>query len=343
VADNVTVDARKHLIEAALAGAIARELGAGARIDGLKALTGGTSCEIWSFDLHHDGNVEPLILRCDTAGRSASEAFEGFSFGPSMDRDTEGRVQAAAEAAGVPVAAVRFHLRPEDGVGAGYVMARLEGEAIARRILRDETFAKARQVMASECGTILAGIHAIKAADLPPLPSLPPPQLLDQFEGFLDRLGEPHPVFELALRWLRRNLPPERKLTPVHGDFRNGNLMVGPAGVVAVLDWELTHFGDPLEDVAWICIKAWRFGAHDKPVGGFGQRADMLAAYEAAGGGHVTEAQVHYWEVFATLRWGIICLYQAWRHLSGVHPSIELAAIGRRAAETELDLVELLG
>ncbi len=339
----MTSDARRALVAAALARAIAREAGAAARIEELERLAGGTSCEIWAFELHRDGTAERLILRCDAEGRSSSEALEGLSFGPSMDRDTEGRVQAAAEAAGVPVAPVRFRLHGGDGIGAAYVMARLEGEAIARRILRDQAFAEARAVMAGQCGAILARIHAMPPASLPPLPELAPARQLDEFEALLDRLGEPHPVFELALRWLRLELPRERPRKPVHGDFRNGNLMVGPKGVVAVLDWELAHWGDPLEDLAWICIKAWRFGVHDKPVGGFGERAEMLAAYEAAGGEPVPDDLMHFWELFATLRWGVICLYQAWRHLSGVHPSIELAAIGRRAAETELDLMELLG
>ena len=69
----------------------------------------------------------------------------------------------------------------------------------------------------------------------------------------------------------------------MHGDFRHGNLIIGPDGVRAVLDWELAHLGDPMEDLGWICVNSWRFGEIDKPVGGFGTREELFAGYEAAG------------------------------------------------------------
>jgi hypothetical protein len=127
----------------------------------------------------------------------------------------------------------------------------------------------------------------------------------------------------------------------VHGDFRTGNLLVDRRGLAAVLDWELAHLGDPLEDLGWFCVRAWRFGS-PKPAGGFGTRARLVAAYEAHGGGPVDPAVLRWWEVMGTLSWGVICLIQAATHLSGASRSVELAAIGRRVAETELDLLRLL-
>jgi aminoglycoside phosphotransferase (APT) family kinase protein len=127
----------------------------------------------------------------------------------------------------------------------------------------------------------------------------------------------------------------------VHGDFRNGNLMIGPDGIRALLDWELTHLGDPMEDLAWLCVNSWRFGQIDQPVGGFGNREELYAGYEAAGG-RVDEPRVHFWEVLGSLKWGIMCQMGAADFVSGVDLSVERAAIGRRASETEIDLLRLL-
>jgi aminoglycoside phosphotransferase (APT) family kinase protein len=127
----------------------------------------------------------------------------------------------------------------------------------------------------------------------------------------------------------------------VHGDFRLGNLIVGPDRIEAVLDWELVHLGDPLEDLGWLCARPWRFRGPG-PVGGMGEYDDLLAAYERESGTAVDGEELRWWEVFATLRWGVICLLQAARHLSGSERSVELAAIGRRVAETELDLLDCL-
>jgi aminoglycoside phosphotransferase (APT) family kinase protein len=153
----------------------------------------------------------------------------------------------------------------------------------------------------------------------------------------LDTLGQPHPAFELAFRWLEQHRPASPRQAIVHGDFRLGNIIVGDDGLRAVLDWELAHLGDPMEDLGWLCVKAWRFGS-SKPVAGVGDRAELFAAYEAAGGGTVDPAAAHWWEVLGTLKWGIMCILQCSAHLSGLSRSHELAAIGRRVCENEHDL-----
>ena len=168
---------------------------------------------------------------------------------------------------------------------------------------------------------------------------------IDQYRGILDALGEPHPAFELGLRWLEDHLPAgSTDAAPqlVHGDFRNGNFIVGPEGIRSVLDWELSHLGDPVEDLGWLCVKSWRFGNVDQPVGGFGTVDALLAAYETAGGGTVDPEHLHYWETFGTLKWGIICEMQCFSHLTGLVRSVELAALGRRIAEMEWDLLEMI-
>jgi hypothetical protein len=169
----------------------------------------------------------------------------------------------------------------------------------------------------------------------------PAPDPLVVLREQLDSFGRPSEVFELAMAELAAGRPPPRDPVLVHGDFRLGNLIVGPEGLRAVLDWELTHAGDPAEDLGWLCVKAWRFGA-SAPVAGLGSREDLLAAYRAAGGASISPDELRWWELLGTLRWGVICLTQAWTHLSGAHRSVELAAIGRRVCEQEWDLLMLL-
>jgi hypothetical protein len=149
------------------------------------------------------------------------------------------------------------------------------------------------------------------------------------------------PTFDTALRWLERNRPVPLARVVVHGDLRLGNVIVGPEGLRAVIDWELVHVGDPVEDLAWACVKAWRFGAAPEAAG-VGTIDELLAAYEAAGGRRVDRAAFDWWLGEKTLQWGIMCMKQAAAHLTGGSRSVELAAIGRRVAEEEWDLLELL-
>src|SRR5439155_6207124 len=219
----------------------------------------------------------------------------------------------AASRAGVPVPAVVL-----DGAIDGrpfLVMERLDGETIPRRILRDDAYADARAGLAAQCGTALAAVHRIQPDDVPGLVVQDP---LPFWRAMLDGLGQPHPTFELAFRWLADREPAGigDRTAVVHGDFRNGNLIVGPDGLRAVIDWELAHLGDPMEDLGWLCVKAWRFGA-SLPVGGFGTRQQLFDAYAAASGTPVDAEIVRWWEVVGTLKWGIMCIAQAATHLSG--------------------------
>ena len=130
---------------------------------------------------------------------------------------------------------------------------------------------------------IAARIHAVDTDALPPLPVMGALEQIAQQRAYLDTFGEPHPALELGLRWLAEHAQPSR--TPpalVHGDFRNGNFIVGADGIHAVLDWELAHLGDPAEDLGWLCVKSWRFGNADQIVGGFGNLDELLGAYADA-------------------------------------------------------------
>ncbi len=305
------------------------------RIEALQRLSGGASQQTWAFDLCTSAGTVPLILR-----RAADGAQRRARLTAGLD--SEARLIAVARDAGVPVPAVRHVLRVDDGLGEGFVMERVLGETLGRRIVRDARLAPARRARARQCGAALARIHALPPAGQPPL-RRGGVAAEQQFQLGLHRgHGTSRPVFELAFQWLSRNAPPD-DVPPVlvHGDFRNGNLMVGVQGLVGVLDWELAHFGDPMEDLGGLCVNTWRFGRAELPVGGFGTRADLFAGYEEAGG-RVDAQRVFWWEVLGTLKWGIVCEAMAHAWLSGEERDVEKAAIGRRASEAEIDLLALL-
>ncbi len=317
---------------ASLAGQLA---GNGERVTGLRQLSGGASQQTWAFVVETNAGQHPLILRraAPDAGHrgSANVGFEG-----------EAALLGYAAAAGVPVPGVRLVLQPGHGLGEGFVMDRIDGETLGKRIVRDARFARARTLLAAQCGKALAHIHSIPVDAFPRLRVAPAEVELEYWLGQHRAYGMANPVFEMAFQWLRRHLPTApQKLVVVHGDFRNGNIIVAEDGLRAVLDWELAHIGDPMEDLGWLCVNSWRFGNSELPVGGFGTREDLFSAYEAAGG-HVDTERVRFWEVLGTLKWGVVCEGMAYGWLSGSERDIEKAAIGRRTSEAEIDLLAML-
>ena len=306
----------------------------GSSITHLARLSGGASQETWSFDLIDAQNrTHELILRRAPPGYD-SEARPGSA--------TEAQLMILARAAGVPSPHVLHVLEPADGIGEGFIMERVAGETIARKILRDDTFAKVRPQLARQCGDILARLHAIDPAAAPPLKRVRPSVEIDEMEAAYRADGQPRPVFELALKMLRARMPTESAPRLVHGDFRLGNFIVGPDAVTAVLDWELAHIGDPMRDLGWLCTRSWRFGQMHNPVGGFGAIDDLIAGYEAAGGAKIDRAALDFWIALGSLRWGVMCLGMLARFNAGKDASIERAMIARRASENEIDLLHLL-
>ena len=305
-------------------------------IENLKQLSGGASQETWSFDARTPTGSKPLILRRAPNGVVTKRTTAG------PDHAMEAAMIRLAFEAGVPVPAVHYVLEEKDGIGPGYVMQRIEGETIARKILRDDAFKEARPVLAFQCGRILAQIHGIDAQKLPALHTMSPKDQFNQYRETYDSYSYPHPVFEAAFKWLEQSLPPTPELKPIHGDFRNGNLIIGSDGVRAVIDWELAHIGDPAADLGWLCVNSWRFGETKKTVGGFGSVDQLLEGYRAGGGVGMTAGRVKFWEIFGTLKWGIMCMSMYQAFAQGSDRSVERAAIGRRSSETEIDLVNLL-
>ena len=308
-------------------------------IENLQPLSGGASAETWRFEYRNDQETDSAhraIFRCSSVQQTAQ-------FSTSIAKSTEAAVQHCAYQTGIPVAEILFCATPEDNLGDGYVMRCVAGETIPRRILRDPNLSAARETLTQQCARILGQIHQLDITPIQDqLKGLSPRKHLDTLESLYRSYQQPSPVFEVALRWLRHHAPADEPFALVHGDFRNGNLVIDQHGIAAVLDWELCHLGHPLEDLGWLCVNAWCFGS-DLPVGGFGDIPTLLASYQEQTGRHVHQDELRYWQVFGTLRWGIICLFQAHCYLSGLNRSLELAAIGRRVSETEIDLLNLLG
>lgn len=292
----------------------------GAAIHDLRRLSGGASRETWRFTA--DGR--DLILQRQRAG-------------DVRDMLVEANVVGLAGREGVPVPALIDARRRDDGM-AFMLLEAIEGETIARKIQRDDEYVDARARLVADFGGALAKIHALDPARADGLEAT---DQLAYYTEVLDSLGRPHPVLELVRNWLIDRRPVSSRSCVVHGDFRLGNVIVGPDGLRAVIDWELAHLGDPMEDLGWLCVKAWRFGA-SQPVAGLGGHDELFAAYEAAGGAKVDPTAVHWWEVLGTWKWAIMCILQASVHLGGASRSHELAAIGRRVCENEYDLLRSL-
>jgi aminoglycoside phosphotransferase (APT) family kinase protein len=191
----------------------------------------------------------------------------------------------------------------------------------------------------------LARIHRIDARKLDFLrrpDGSPAQEAIRETYEILDRLHVSSPAFEFALRWAERRAPSCDALTLVHGDFRIGNLIVNADGLAAVADWEFAHWGDPDEELGYVCMRDWRFGVGHLRMGGISDREPFLQAYERYTGRAVQRAAVDFWELLGNIRWGVICLAQANRHLSGRDPSVELASLGRRSAEMQYEMLRLI-
>lgn len=312
--------------------AVLSELGIpGADRAALSEIPGGASRQTWRIETES----EHFVLRRDPPGAESLVSQAG-----------EFRLIGLAREAGVR-APEPLALEPDGGRfgTAGMLLSFVAGESVGPRVLRAEELEGARAVLAAQLGEAAARIHSIGvAASGLPLPEGDPViAQIEHWEAELERIGEPLPVIELGLRWLRRHRPDPVEPHVTHGDFRLGNLIVDEQGLAAVIDWELAHAGDPAEDLGWLCIRSWRFGQDDRPVAGVGTRAQLLDAYEAAGGEPPGEERLRYWELFGNLKWGAICARQAADHRSGLRRSHELASLGRRICEPEWDLLELIG
>lgn len=321
-------------VEATLRTLLERRLGG--EVANLQRLTGGASLQTSSFDLRAGSKVTPLVLRRLPEGQAPLMN--------SVSLATEAELIEAGRAIGVPAAAIRLVLQPEDGLGQGFVADRVNGLALPSKILRDPRYADVRGRLAFRFGEILAQIHRISAPASAPLALLTAENQVESIERSYRSRSLRSPVFELALNWLRERLPTVACSSPtvVHGDFRLGNVMVDQSDVTAVLDWELVHRGDPAEDLGWVTVNSWRFGNIDAVVAGVGSLDALLEGYYAHGGRKIAHESVMFWRALGSLRWGVACGEMSHAFQQGRERSIERGMIGRRVSETELDLLDII-
>lgn len=307
------------------------------RISGVASL--GAQRQTFFLELGPDSSeAHDRVERRRAVVQIASQVVRAASVG-----DEAALVQSAS-AAGVPVPAV-LAVIPELGA---IVSEHIDGETIPRKILRKVKADPNLGVrLTSDLGHAFAAIHRVPTNTLRGLDDYSrTSRYIDELTAQVDGLTTPHPVFRLGLRWLSRLAPPPTSddTAPrclVHGDLRLGNFIAANDGLVAVLDWELAHLGDPMEDLAWVCLRTWRFGNDEREVGGFGDRARLRSAYQDAGGVWRDDAFA-WWTVARTLWWGIGLARQVQVFLEGGSDSIVLAASGRRVVELEYDLLRLI-
>jgi aminoglycoside phosphotransferase (APT) family kinase protein len=287
-----------------------------------KLLAGGASKEAWAVD----AGGERLLVR---------RAAVGVIHKHTLSLADEFAVLEAAHEAGVKAPRPIAYIPDLDGREA-FVMERLDGETIGRRIVRmDDLPPELPTQLANE----LAKIHAIPRTRLAFLQEANLERMVDEF----DEVGEARPAIELGLWWLREHRPPPREPVIVHGDYRIGNVVVRPhEGLVGVLDWEFAHVDEPVRDLAFALVRAWRFGVPDKRLGGIGDVEPYLERYNELTGLDVRPEELDYWELAGNVGWAIGCLTQMQRHLSGLDRSVELAVLGRLGAEVEYEICHLL-
>ena len=328
-------------LEERLSTLLAARLPAFVRLSSVARLTGGASKAMHRVSIETDTGQQTLAMRRNWGSPDSAGTISTLL--------NEAALMQLAGAAGIPSPRIELIFRADDednpGLGDGFLMEWIEGETLGGRIARSPDLAEARETMAGQCGDILgrlqeldvegsglaARLHRYTAAEA----------VEQTYEGYLS-LGMPVPTIDYAAAWLRSHLPPKVDAKLVHGDFRSGNLMVDRTGVVAVLDWENAGLGDPLRDLAWICVNSWRYGVSEKPVGGFGELEDLIGAYEARTGTVVDRDCFHFWQVFGSFWWACTTLRLADSYRQGVVTTADRVVIGRRCSEAEIDLVNLL-
>ena len=311
--------------------AVRRRFGGAARIADLEAATLGASNRTLLFDLVEPAGRRRLVLRQETYRSPVS---------PFLPPADQYRVLQVVHRHGLPVPEPLFELTPEDGLERGFAMTCISGETLPKTLLNDARYARARTRFAAQTGEILARLHTLPLAEVAFLAASDDSRdpLAAQVARY-DSYGEYHPAIDVGIRWLERHRPPARPACLIHGDYRVGNLILDAAGIAGVLDWECAHHGSPAEDFGWVCLRSWRFGRIERPVGGMGERGEPQAAYAANGGAAPDGDEVHWWEVFGSLKWAILNIMQAEGHVRGTRRSLPFACCGRNAALIEYDLL----
>lgn len=306
-----------------------------------QALAGGASRDSWAFAaLFADGSQSRFVLRRDLPTTMNESA---------LTRAHEFAMMRAAFEHGVRCAQVRWLCEDSEPLGQPFfIMDYVDGVSIGRKVMTAPELTEARRALPAQMAEQLALIHRLDwkshALDFLAQPKTisPAREAVAEVYGIVDALGAKVPAIEYILRWCDLHAPETERITFVHGDFRIGNLLVDPSGLAAVIDWEFAHIGDPCEELGYLCLRDWRFGNDSLRASGLSQREPFIRLYERYAGVAVDRSAVDWWEVFGNVRWAVICLKQAQRHLSGQDPSVELASLGRRSLDMQAEALALI-
>ncbi|KAF3997843.1 phosphotransferase family protein [Glaciimonas immobilis] len=310
-------------------------------IQQLERLSGGAIQENWLLVVEiiggpYDG-TQRWVLRTDALS----------SVPVSLSRAQEFAVLRVAHQAGVKAPKVLWCCEDKSIIGRDFfLMECVSGVAAGHRVTGDDALVPDRPALAAELGANMARLHTIHPpnadlAFLPPPVAHPALASVAAYRGYLDTLNASAPVLEWGLRWCERNSPAAAPVCLLHRDYRTGNYMVHEGKLSGLLDWEFTGWGDPHEDIGWFAARCWRFAAPQREAGGIGDIDDFLRGYASVSDLTITRDDLIFWQVMAHLRWAIIALQQADRHLSGQQTSLELALTGRMLPELEYEILSL--
>lgn len=311
--------------------AVQRRYGQDASVENISVATFGASNRTLLFDLVESGARRRLVLRQETVKSEYS---------PFIATEDQYRILQIVHGHGLPVPEPVFELEAQDNLDNGFVVACVEGETLPKTLLSDPALETARKRFAAQSGEFLARLHAIDPVNFDFLESVADSEdalaaQVARYEGY----GNCFPGIEVGIRWLENHRPPPRRRAFLHGEYRIGNIILGPEGICSVLDWECAHIGSVAEEFGWLCMRSWRYGRIDLPVGGMGERQELLAAYGANGGDVPGDDELRWWEIFATLRWAVINMMQIDGHMSGERRSLPFACCGRNIAMVEYDML----
>jgi aminoglycoside phosphotransferase (APT) family kinase protein len=300
------------------------------KIKNLVPLTGGASADI--NRIIFEDNKEFIVRRSVVKDKAVM----------AIPKNMEAKIQKIVKEYGAPVPEIIMEFSEGAEIGEGYVMQSVGGETIPRKILRDDSYKNIRNKLPYEIGKSLAQIHKTRLEKLQGLEKITFSESLEKLFIIYESFDQPQPVFDLAFKWLENQKILDYEEVLVHGDYRFGNFIISEKKLESIIDWELAHIGNPMEDLGWLCVRSWRFGNVNKRAAGLGDVDELIAGYEANSKIKIDKSQLDMWQLYGSLKWGIICMVQTFAHLSGAVKSLEKAAIGRRVSETEFDLMNMI-
>ncbi|MGI9168914.1 MAG: phosphotransferase family protein [Caulobacteraceae bacterium] len=308
-----------------LAAYLTRTSGEATQVENLARIAGGASRETYRFDAVTGAGRQGLVLRRDPPGSL-------------IETDRRLEFLAIASFAGKGVAAPRALILEEVGAELErpfFIMGRVDGGLAASPFAADP-YGEHAAAIGERFFSMLGRIAAEPLDGLPILRATERPDRQDCWRRELDHWSavieadeqHPQPIVRAAIRRLRRAPPPPpAQISVVHGDYRSGNFLHDGAGqILAVLDWEMAHLGDPLEDVAWAMDPLWS-NPGDGRISGMVGRDEALSIWRRASGLAIDPRALAWWSLFASVKAQAIwtSAAKAWRDGGFAEPILLLS------------------